>query len=66
MYIRTSDADLGASGTLHIKKSDRGSSSVNQYSDNLREIDLTGIEKIVYFGRSIDLMLRHNDVSSHT
>ena len=37
-----------------------------QYSDNLREIDLTGIEKIVYFGRAIDLMLRHNDVSSHT
>ena len=30
-----SDADLGASGTLHIKKSDSGSSSVNQYSDNL-------------------------------
>ena len=30
-----SDADLGAAGTLHIKKSDSGSSSVNQYSDNL-------------------------------
>ena len=30
-----SDPDLGSSATLHIKKSDSGSSSVSQYYDNL-------------------------------